>query len=162
MTFKEDTDDVILDWDTPLLLPNPFMNTGSTLPKNFSFSSGQFSGQMIPWDQRLYVARHATFCKPASLWHWIYVFAVTSKMDMFLGQNIPIQDGQWVIFLFQAFQACHLPSLGTGRQGNPVRAAESAAMSTADVSAAFSQTEKEKRWPSDNRQLSIRWHAHTQ
>lgn len=38
------------------------------------------------------------------------------------------------------------------QQGTPVRATESAA----DVSAMFSQTGKEKRWSSDNRQLSIR------
>lgn len=84
---------------------------------------------------------------------------VTSKSDFFFffKQNKPNQNGQWVNILFWALQLHCLQSLRAGRQGNPVRAAES----SADVSVVFTQTEKEERWPSDNRQLSIRWHAHT-
>lgn len=70
---------------------------------------------------------------------------VTSKRDISFCfcQNTPNQDGQWVNILFRALQLCCLLNLRAGRQGNPVRAAES----SADVSVVFSQTERRQNGP---------------
>lgn len=81
---------------------------------------------------------------------------LSSTRDIF-GQNIPNQDGRWVNVPFWALPLCCFLSLRAGRQGAPPELQPSA-----DVSAVFGQNEKETRWPSDNRQLSVRWHACSQ
>ena len=78
---------------------------------------------------------------------------LSSTRDIF-GKNIPNQDGQRVNVPFWALSLCRFLRLRAGRQGTP-----SELQHSADVSAVFGQNEKETRWPSDNRQLSRRWHA---
>lgn len=82
---------------------------------------------------------------------------VALKKDFFYASTPQFKVARGLILVSEFFNRAAL-SLRAGRQGNLVRAAES----SADVSVVFSQTEKEKRWPSDNRQLSIRWCTHTE
>lgn len=141
----------------------PPWNTRSILKMTFSSYS---IPQINCHPTANYYPTRFTLYQPDSSPHWISYRPLPRKtcghlkkrnFFFFFCQNIPNQDGQWVNILLWALQLCCLLSERAGRQGNTVRAAKN----SADVSVVFSQTEREKRWPSDNRQLSMRRHART-